>query len=151
MEAERAKAIYQGWLDAVSRQLMDGAFDTVAAAMVYPNKMETADGVLTFATPQEMAGSAASFRAFLASLGTSDYHRICHAAEFDAEGTAISGEHTTYILKGGTFAARPYRNRMRLVLDHGTWKGAGVEAAVLNHTCTILPPDMLRSRRLGSP
>jgi hypothetical protein len=146
METGRAKAIYQDWLDMVSRQMMDGAFDALAASMVYPNRMETADGVLIYATPEEMTASATSFRSFLQSLGATDYHRICDTAEFDAEGTGISGEHTTYILKGGNYALRPYRNRMRLQLDGGTWKGAGLAAAVLNHTCTILPPDMLRDR-----
>jgi hypothetical protein len=119
--------------------------------MVYPQTMETADGILSFHAPAEMAEAAEAFRGFLAKMAATDYHRICNIAEFGTDGTTVSGEHTTYILKGGNFAVPPYRNRMWLRLSDGAWRGSGVAAAVLNRTCTILSPEQLRAARGRAP
>lgn len=146
-----AMHIYQDFLDEGSRRIMAGDFDAVAASMVYPQTMETADGILSYNGPDQMAEAARAFRAFLAGMGATDYHRVCDMADFDADGSAISGEHTTYILAGGRFAVPPYRNRMWLRLADGQWRGAGLAAAVANTTCTILSPAQLREARGTDP
>jgi hypothetical protein len=79
--------------------------------MVYPQTMETSDCNLTFDTPAQMVEAACSFRTFLSTMGATDYHRICDMADISEDGTEISGEHTTYIIRGGQFAVEPYRNR----------------------------------------
>lgn len=142
-----ASEIYQAYLDEGSRMIMSGDFVAVARSMVYPQTMETADGILSFDGPENMEKAAASFRAFLATMGATDYHRVCDFAKIDADGTGIAGEHTTYIVRGGQFAVPPYRNRMWLRLDEGVWRGAGLAAAVSNHVCTILSPEQLRAAR----
>lgn len=139
--------IYQAFLDEGCRLIMDGHFDAVAERMVYPQTMETSDGALTYEGPEDMKQAAASFRDFLARMGTSDFHRICDMAEVDASGTVISGEHTTYIIRGGQFAVPPYRNRMWLRHHEGRWRGAGIAAAVSNRVCTILAPEQLQAAR----
>jgi len=143
----QASDIYQTFLDEGSRMIMSGDFAAVARSMVYPQTMETADGVMWYTVPEDMEVAAASFRAFLATMGATDYHRLCVFAEIDADGTGIFGEHTTYIIRGGQFAVPPYRNRMWLRLDNGVWRGAGLAAAVSNHVCTILAPEQLRAAR----
>jgi len=142
-----ATEIYQAFLDEGSRQIMAGEFEALAASMHYPQTMETSDSVLAFDGPEGMIEAVISFRDFLRNHGTTDYHRICDVAAFDTDGTTISGEHTTYIIKGGSFVVEPYRNRMILRLDGDTWRGAGISAAVLNRTCTILSPAQLRAAR----
>jgi hypothetical protein len=142
-----AAEIYQAFLDEGSRMIMAGDFAAVARSMVYPQTMETSDGILSYDGPSDMEHAAASFRAFLATMGATDYHRVCDFAEIDAEGTVISGEHTTYVIRGGQFAVPPYRNRMWLRLDEGVWRGAGLAAAVSNRVCTILSPEQLRAAK----
>ncbi len=144
---ELASQAYQTFLDEGSRMIMAGDFAAVARSMVYPQRMETADGTLCYNGPSDMESAAASFRAFLATMGATDYHRVCEFAEIDAEGTGISGEHTTYIIRGGQFAVTPYRNRMWLQLDGGIWRGAGLAAAVSNQVCMILSPEQLRAAK----
>lgn len=148
---QRAEHIYQDWLDRVSALIMANDFEAVAANMHYPQTMATEDGVLAFENPAEMVEAAAAFRAFLARMGTTDYHRICESAVFEGGGDRISGEHTTYIVRGGSFAVPPYRNTMWLRFDGDRWLGAGIEAAVPNRTCTVLSPDMLRRAREERP
>jgi hypothetical protein len=142
-----AMDIYQAFLDESSRQIMAREYDLVAASMVYPQTVETSDCNLTFDTPAQMVEAAASFRTFLSTLGATDYHRICDMADISEDGTEISGEHTTYIIRGGQFAVEPYRNRMWLRLDGGVWRGAGIAAAVQNRKCMILSPAQLRAAR----
>jgi hypothetical protein len=142
-----AMEIYQAYLDEGSRQIMTGAFEELAASMVYPQTMETKDCLLHFEGPEQMVDAIASFRDFLTSMGTTDYHRICDTAAFDDGGTMLTGEHTTYIIKGGSFAVEPYRNRMIMRLDGTTWRGAGIAAAVMNKNYTILSPKQLMAAR----
>lgn len=140
-----AADIYQSFLDAGSELLMAAAFDALADSMVYPQTMETSDSVVRYENRDMMIDAVEHFRGFLSGVGATDYHRVCHFATFEPGSDVIAGEHTTYILKGGSFAVPPYRNRMwlRRVNDH--WCGSGIAAAVENRTCMILSPKQLRT------
>lgn len=146
-----ARDIYQAFLDECSRALMAAEYDALANSMVYPHRMETTDSLVCFDKPEEMVVAAEHFHEFLRAVGATDYNRVCDFASFEPKGDVIAGEHTTFILRGGSFAVEPYRNRMWMRRVEDDWRCSGIAASVSNRTCTILSPDQLRAPREARP
>lgn len=144
---DRAGHIYQTFLDTVSDAVLAGDAAAVARRMAYPQTLKTNDGFLTVKTPDQMIAIVKDYHRFLLQLGTSDYHRVCDWAAMDADGGETTGEHMTYVVKGGSFALAPFRSRMVLRRVGDTWLGAGNEAEVSNRSCTILSPVQIRAAR----
>jgi hypothetical protein len=145
------REIYQDFLDRVSRALMAGDMSAIVACMAYPQDLRTNDGFLTVTSEKQMFDVVSDFRAFLMGLGTTDYHRVCDWAEADEADETITGEHVTYVLRGGSFALPPIRSRMILRRIGGAWLGAGNCANVSNRSFTVLSPRQLRTRTREEP
>ena len=139
-----ASAIYQDFLDRVTRAVWVGDDLTVADAMVYPNTMETTDGVVVLENAAAMMDCAAGFRESLLRMGATEYHRICKSASFNGTRDQIEGTHVTYVMAGGSLAIPAFGNRMWLVKLNDRWMGTRISAEVLNRDCTILGPDAVR-------
>ncbi|MEM9320197.1 MAG: hypothetical protein AAGA70_14520 [Pseudomonadota bacterium] len=146
--SEQAREIYQSWLDLLAQAVWCRDFDRVASHMTYPNTMETVDGSSTIETPDEMLAAVSDFRKFLERVGAQAYLRVCTSAQFVSADTQITGQHTTYILRGGTYLLPPFSNEMTLTRGAQHWLGTYIRADVNNHTCTILSPAQLRRARL---
>ena len=148
---QSAAQIYQLWLDEIARLLWDGDHAAVAERMTYPHVMATRDGSVHFDAPDQMAEASADFRKTLTRLGATAFHRICKEAEFVAGGDRIEGTHTTYILRGGSFAVPPYSNRMTLQLQAGAWRGAGMTSDVNTRDVSVLSPAQLAAQHRADP
>ncbi|MFW5655080.1 MAG: hypothetical protein ACOCYW_05465 [Roseicyclus sp.] len=146
-----ARDIYQDFLDRVSGLLMAGEISAIVDCMICPQEIRTLDGFLKVTTARQMFDVVSDFRAFLMGFGTTDYHRICDWAEIDEAGETITGEHMTYVLRGGGFAMAPIRSRMILRRVDGAWRGAGNCAEVSNRAFTLLSPEQLRSVARSHP
>ena len=145
---QTAATIYQDWLDRIAVALWASDFETVAAAMHYPHMMQTEDGEVWFHDPEQTIQGARDFRRYLASMGAQAYMRLCTQAHFTHENKGILGNHTTYVIRGGTYVIAPFTNEMTLTCRDGKWLGAGTRAACTNHECTILSPAQLRQQHL---
>ena len=132
-----AQTIYQAHLDRVSQAIWASDFETVMRHKAYPNRMHFPDRTVTFAEPDPLAVDARQFRATLANLGATAYHRICTSAAFDPQDAdRVIGSHRTYVLRGGNYVVAPYACDMVLVRRGDDWL-----------TTDITVPD----RRAGLP
>lgn len=149
--ASTAADIYQAFLDEISDHVLFGRAEAVAARMMYPQIMETRDGSARFDGPSQMIAAVSEFHRHLRSIGATEYHRICREASFLGAGDEISGWHTSYVMRGGTFLMEPFRSSMRLVRVDGVWLGAGNVSEALYRDVVIFTPEQFRRTREGLP
>ena len=133
-----AMSLYQAFLDEVTAAIWAGDAERAAALMIYPHDMQTAAGKVQVTCAAELAAAGQAFRDSIRRMGATEYHRVCKTAAFDGASDRIVGTHVTHILAGGTYAIKPFANRMWMQKEEGIWKGAGIVSEAMDRDCTIL-------------
>ena len=143
--AVSAQDIYQAQLDALTVALWDADADTVLANTTLPTRMTTPDTDIMIQNADEMRASLAELRRSLDRIGATAFHRICTAANFEGA-DRIRGRHTSYVLRGGSYALPPYDSDMLLVARGNAWRCAEIHSDVLNRHMTVIDPKLLQQR-----
>jgi len=144
----QAHDIYQDFLDKASVALWNRDYTTVAAMLSYPHliRLPETDRIIQNAAEQQL--DAQAFRESLKGLGATAYHRLCRDAQFDPDGPGrITGAHTTYVMRGGSYLTDPYECRMSLMRQpDGRWLADAINVSVRKSGMAYYHPDNIRAR-----
>lgn len=147
--SDQAMTIFQEFLDRSGALMMSGAYTELSTMMSYPLHVETTDGSLINASPDDFITSAKAFSDYMGRMGARDFLRIAKSADYvKGYDDLIDGVHETFILKGGNYVVEPYRNALRLRLVEGEWRGSKFRSSVSNVTVPLLNPVQLRERAM---
>lgn len=143
--------IYQDFLDASSVALWNRDYVAVAAMLRYPHliRLPETDRIIQNSAEQKL--DAQAFRESLKGLGATAYHRLCREAHFDPDNTGrITGTHTTYVMRGGSYLTDPYDCQMSLLLEpSGRWLANDITVSVRKSGMAYYHPDNIRARAEG--
>lgn len=146
-----AHDIYQDFLDTSSAALWNCDYDSVAAMLFYPHLIRLPEMDRVIRDPAEQQLDAQAFRESLTGLAATAFHRLCCDARFDPDDQGrITGAHTTYIMRGGSYLTDPYECSMSLLRQpDGQWLSNAIDVSIRNTGMAYYHPDNIRARAGG--
>lgn len=119
---EIAQKLYQEHLDIVSDAVWSGQARIVLAHTDDPFVTIMSDGKRTEQSHAMTELQLMGFRKAMLDCQASAYHRLVSGAAFDkADPAVIHGSHMTYVLRGGNYAAEPYKCDLTIRFRNGRW------------------------------
>ena len=133
-------AVYQRFLDALTRATFEDDFDAYCARCSFPYSTHGESDDTILRTPEDVRPFFAMLRKLLHDLQADTFERSAAQAEF-LSGNQICGYHTTTMSRNGVTVLGPIQSRMVLERTGADWKLKSVTNTVANEHFPYAEPE----------
>lgn len=141
LEAQSAMALYQDFLDRMSKANLDRDFETYSAMIAYPLTSHTDTDDAVYASPCEARPFFDVFSTYMAQKNGDHLERTAERAEF-LSGTRICGYHDTMLYSRGAAVYGPVKSRMVLERQGTGWFLKSITNSLTTHLLASNEPDV---------